>query len=908
MVKEQIEDIAKRIDIHRKNEIAIEASNFAIARLHTNYNKQEMVFWLTLKPSVEMKFQTDILGNIHPNSGIKTHSTYIGDGKNILRDSKLGALFIQHHAGIHKHTTPKNEIIEIEIFNKASYIPCMPTSNNDECARDISINLSDDSKTHYFDCLSEILILQLEIEQEKENLHTATAEQANELINRINRNEEKKKLLLSKVQGFIRRSASLRFQPILDPIQDSIKRSKLFDGCLVINGGPGTGKTTLLIQRIKYLISDTIEEVKEDLTARQKSVLYDEKSSWIFYSPNELLALFLRNSMRMEGLIADTERVKVWPAHRNELVKRYKLVDINTKQPFMMYNKAEDKRLITNKPENIISITQNLVEYYFNYQKNKILKILNIDVTVFTWKNTGKSIQKFLSKNKDIHNWDALIRLFINLNESYKIKSEAISEDYNKQIGTVASRVQVLVSKDADRLSGISQLLRSWKISPQESDEEYDEIEIEQENFDEKEETSSAEFEKEFFLKLKSLCRKQALNQFDKNTKITGKEKELLGLIPEAVDQPEYKNIGNTAYFKKYFESLTKGIVPNILREIPIIYKRFRKEQLVSKSADYDLSLLGKLVKTDMNRRIHPDEQDLLLHFINKICLILAKNFNSQYNNILHPYLTAYKANCKPIIGIDEASDFSLIDLLAISSFEHPDISSVTLCGDIMQAMTENGLRSWDDLLAVIPKTTVSNLEVSYRQSATLLSLAQSIYKQVTGSEANYRPFVEKYDVEPKPLMMVSEDEEEKMNWIADRIIEIYKAYGDTIPSIAIFLPQEEQMEYFASHLSKLDTLADVGINVKACKNGEVLGDKDTVRVFSIDKIKGLEFEAVFFHNLDWLQDQRFPEELLLKYLYVGLSRATFYLGLTLNQELSDNLFFLSENFDTTSHEWLINR
>jgi hypothetical protein len=38
---------------------------------------------------------------------------------------------------------------------------------------------------------------------------------------------------------------------------------------------------------------------------------------------------------------------------------------------------------------------------------------------------------------------------------------------------------------------------------------------------------------------------------------------------------------------------------------------------------------------------------------------------------------------------------------------------------------------------------------------------------------------------------------DEKLNWIAERIIEIYKAYGDSIPSIAIFLPNETQLEGF---------------------------------------------------------------------------------------------------------------
>jgi superfamily I DNA/RNA helicase len=111
-------------------------------------------------------------------------------------------------------------------------------------------------------------------------------------------------------------------------------------------------------------------------------------------------------------------------------------------------------------------------------------------------------------------------------------------------------------------------------------------------------------------------------------------------------------------------------------------------------------------------------------------------------------------------------------------------------------------------------------------------------------------------------------------------------------------------LKVFANKLGNLDTLSDVGILVKACRNGEVLGDKNTVRIFSIDKIKGLEFEAVFFHNLDELQNQNLSNDLLLKYLYVGLSRATFYLGLTVKEELNSDLNFILDSFDRTGKTW----
>ena len=900
-MKEKIEDIAQSIKRHRDFEISVGATNNAVGRSMTLYHKEEQQFWLINKQATVVQFQRDLHGNIIPETGFTEATTYKGDGFPVPRDSKLGGLLIQFHDGKHKYQTPQGEIT-IEIFNRASYNPSI---YNGEYATDILIKLAGDSKTHSFQNISKILSLQIEIDKEKEKLEHATDQEAQQLIQRIADKEAEMKTYLDKAQGFIRKYAELRYQPILDPIQESIKRSKIFDGSLIINGGPGTGKTTSLIQRIKFLISPSIEEYTK-LNQGQKDILFNQKTSWIFYSPNELLALFLRNSMKTEELTADTERVKVWGSHKNELVKAYKLVDTATKRPFLIYNKPQGRSLFVNKPKNIQEIVSGLNKFYLDFQKEKLNKVAEIDVSQFKWKITGLSIQKYLIDKKNVKNIDELIRLFLNLNETYKAESETIAEEYSSLIKQVAGRIQVIITKDIARATALADILNQWKNSSQDTEEEDDDddTEIELEDFEEKEEQSAFDFERELFTKLKSLCRKQALKKFDKNTKFSKRDRELLMLIPEVEQQNEYDQIGQTAFFKKFFERIIKGVLANVLREIPMTYKKHRREQLTAKNKNWDLQILDELVKKDKNSRIHSDEQALLLHFTNSVCFSLSKGFQRQFNSLNHPYLTTFKTNCKPVIGIDEATDFSIIDLLAINSFRHPQLSSVTLSGDIMQRMTNDGLASWTDYSSIVTGTERKDLEVSYRQSPTLLSLAQSIYEKSTGNKANYKSYIEKDEAEPKPLILVTDDEDEKLNWIAERIIEIYKAYGDSIPSIAIFLPNESQLEGFANKLGNLDTLSDVGILVKACRNGEVLGDKNTVRIFSIDKIKGLEFEAVFFHNLDELQNQNLSIDLLLKYLYVGLSRATFYLGLTVAEELNSDLNFILENFDRTGKTW----
>src|SRR5690606_16376878 len=126
-------------------------------------------------------------------------------------------------------------------------------------------------------------------------------------------------------------------------------------------------------------------------------------------------------------------------------------------------------------------------------------------------------------------------------------------------------------------------------------------------------------------------------------------------------------------------------------------------------------------------------------------------------------------------------------------------------------------------------------------QSPTLLDIAQHLYRTATGQEAEYISYMDRDKNEPKPLLYTNDDEEETIEWIANRILEIYRAYGNSIPSIAIFLPKENDILSFAERLGNIDVVADVDIKVMACNNGQVLGEENTVRVFSLEYIKGLE-------------------------------------------------------------------
>ena len=89
--------------------------------------------------------------------------------------------------------------------------------------------------------------------------------------------------------------------------------------------------------------------------------------------------------------------------------------------------------------------------------------------------------------------------------------------------------------------------------------------------------------------------------------------------------------------------------------------------------------------------------------------------------------------------------------------------------------------------------------------------------------------------------------------------------------------------------------MAGYNIRVVACPQGQALGQDNDVRVFNVEHIKGLEFEAVFFISIDQLAVEK--PTLFDKYLYVGASRAATYLGVTCRNELPRNMEALRRHF-----------
>ena len=223
----------------------------------------------------------------------------------------------------------------------------------------------------------------------------------------------------------------------------------------------------------------------------------------------------------------------------------------------------------------------------------------------------------------------------------------------------------------------------------------------------------------------------------------------------------------------------------------------------------------------------------------------------------------------------------------------HPLTRSFFACGDFNQRVTAWGTRSESEMAWVDAGIGTEKVTFDYRQSRELNEFARQIVRVSGGGELDVvlPSHADRAGVPPVLAENISDDVEAS-EWLAKRVTEI-ESFLDQLPSIAVLVPEESQVSPVAMALG--EALSDRNINVVACPNGQVIGQDNDIRVFDARHIKGLEFEAVFFKDVDLLA-AIYPE-LFDKFLYVGATRAATYLGLTCSGTLPEAISDLRSLF-----------
>jgi len=355
------------------------------------------------------------------------------------------------------------------------------------------------------------------------------------------------------------------------------------------------------------------------------------------------------------------------------------------------------------------------------------------------------------------------------------------------------------------------------------------------------------------------------------------KHRELLDLLPsitaergEAALFPEIPPL--VAALQKETRDLAEAVsVRRLFEQIPRAYQDFRETP--ENQERYFAKETEKLIR---EKQLSVPEQDAVLFHALEFYRKLHGDLPSDLNRVPGE-IRNLDERMRMLVAVDEVTDFSALEIACMVRFAAPKTGGVTICGDLLQRVTQQGLKSWDQLDELALGFKPAELSVSYRQTPRLFAIARDLFSNATGEKPRFRSAHAAHDGDPAPLWFRPTQELSESAWLAERIVEICDLCEGRLPTTAILVPQAADVPDLHSQLTEL--LQGHGIGVDAFERGNALGDEERVRIFPVEFIKGLEFEVVFYVGLDRMAD--IHKELIEKFFYVGLSRARSFLGVT---------------------------
>lgn len=675
----------------------------------------------------------------------------------------------------------------------------------------------------------------------------------------------------------------LRDQPILDQYQDEVFRLPL-DKRLLILGPPGTGKTTTLIRRLgQKLVTAFLEEneqrVVETVASTQGAAHAD---SWLMFTPTELLKQYLKEAFAREGVPASDLRIRTWQDYRRELA-RNELGVLRTASgggTFVL------KDGLSSLSEVALERPVQWFDEFDAWQRKAFVQELHDAATLLRDAesaevlNLAALLKSILSEAAD----GGLAPMFGSLAaEATKVQS-LVASMKEASDAKIKAALNLQLNRNRGFLDELARVIDSLQQSQATDADDHDDPDADDDEDATAPRTGRTAALNAYMQAVRAQARaaasKRTLNKASRNGKII----ECIGA--RGLTEADRTEVGASLLVQAGARRFVNP-VKRYLEGIPKRYRAFRRERQSENSWYRDDGFDA--------RDIHPLELDIvLLAILRAVADLISRpdvqrNIDSPAWSSLQPILRHYRNQ----ILVDEATDFSPIQLACMAALAHPRLRSFFACGDFNQRLTTWGARSVEELRWVCADFDIKEVNISYRQSKQLDELARAMIRAVGEAEQNTSlpAHVDSFGVEPA-LMEYATNRETTVGWLADRIREIERFVGQ-LPSIAIFVNTEDDVSAVADALNV--ALSEDNIQVIACREGQAVGYESNVRVFDIQHIKGLEFEAVFFVDIDQLATLH--PSLFEKYLYVGTTRAATYLGVTCQGTLPSAIESLRTHF-----------
>ncbi|PZU14371.1 MAG: DNA helicase UvrD [Citromicrobium sp.] len=663
----------------------------------------------------------------------------------------------------------------------------------------------------------------------------------------------------------------LRIAPILDKFQDGIFRLPI-DRQIAVFGPPGTGKTTTMVRRLRQKLDLAyLDEDEQALVERPGSAGLAHADSWILFTPTELLRLYVKEAASKEGVPAHDERLQTWDDYRWGAARNVLgILRKGSGGGFTMPLPAVDRWLA----DGTLLDQPRWFDAFDRWQADDFVQQLKVEAERLAKGDNERAA--FIGQRVEA----AIARSGVNivqlLGELAGLRADLIQIARTLGEGTkgaLAQPLRALAAEDDGFLDALAAMVTAMLAEQPEDEEADDGEEDDTEDEVDTEETRSTLQGRRlvadvFQRAMRTLALQQASGRKPSTTSRAGR---ILAFLEErGLASPDLKEVGKILLLQRAAGRL--GNAPaSYLRRFPGRYRRFRRAM----RADG----LWYGVQAGKPSQVHPAEVDLVMLAM----LRAAAGFEA--DRLLSSRLAERRPALLDAIGamrrnqvlVDEATDFSPLQLACMAALANPATGSLFLSGDFNQRLTMWGSRSKNDLAWVAPQLETHPISVTYRQSRKLSAFARKL-AELQGAEidAAAPDYGENLGYDPvKGLSLDSDDA--RAEWLVARIEEIQGLSDGNLPTIAVLVPDQNQLPGLTAALNA--RLADLSLKAKAYADGEAIGKSNDVRVFPIQHIKGLEFEAVFFLDVDRLA--ALQPEMIDRYIYVGATRAATFLGLT---------------------------
>ncbi|WP_198147207.1 ATP-binding domain-containing protein [Pseudoxanthomonas mexicana] len=662
----------------------------------------------------------------------------------------------------------------------------------------------------------------------------------------------------------VRTAMALRDQPILDKFQDEIFRLPV-NSQLIILGPPGTGKTTTLIKRLGQKLNPDNLDAMEGALMGDEGVLTHAKS-WLMFTPSDLLKEYLKEAFGHEQVVVEEDRIKTWDSYRRFLA-RNTLGVLKSPNGGRFHLKESMDNLLAEVLDDPREWFDAFRTHHAGLVRSKLEEGALIAITAATGINEAlvdrlQAIVERGSEDRWVVVYRELDALEGEIRSSLDVAKTATERFLKQERNTLYNSDKAIFAQLSKFLDSIGQ----DEDDDSDEDAEFDEDESEVDA--PVAQTDVQRAVKVYLAAIRTLARYKYLKRSVSKESRAAKVRDWLGERMPSDDV--LTQIGQGIAFQnglRRFSNASKRFVI----DVPQSYRSFRKER----------QAVGAFFSGEFQPPSHlsPTEVDaIILLMLRNARQLLSQSFivrelEAPRFQTLPNLSDAFRNQ----VMVDEATDFSVLQLACMESLTTLKGRSFFACGDFNQRITRLGIRSSDHLEWVSSAIQQKSINVVYRQSRRLNQFSSSLLESFGGDvrALGSVPQESTHDGVAPILLENAIDVDGAADWIANRIIDVWRTVS-LFPTMAVFVNGESEVKQMAAALSK--RLEAVNLRAIPCEDGKALGDGNEVRVFDVRHIKGLEFEAVFFAGVDHLAVDQ--PALFQRYLYVGATRAATYLGL----------------------------